>query len=205
MRLSEIDVLSIGNTVQLAGAVYVGDGAMLLAMFPEDAGEVSRGAAFQSQSAQEIPVHVLNMTTEDWQVFLRQTDVMETEVLARAADGSLVKAVMRKSQRQIDQSVSWQVFRRDGYRCRYCGKDDVPLTVDHVVLWEDGGPSVPENLVSACRKCNRTRGNTPYAEWLRGRYYVGLSGPRGPDLSSRNEDVLPTIPDIPRRHHVHTR
>ena len=60
----------------------------------------------------------------------------------------LYKAVIRKCQRNIEQGVSWNVFRRDGYACRYCGNKEVPLTVDHLVLWEESGPSTEANLVS---------------------------------------------------------
>ena len=60
--------------------------------------------------------------TEDWKKVLRQTDLLETEVLALSEDGKLTKAILRKSQRQIEARISWNVFRRDGYRCRYCGR-----------------------------------------------------------------------------------
>ena len=85
------------------------------------------------------------------------------------------KVVLRKSQRNIEQGISWAVFRRDGYRCRYCGADDVPMTVDHVVRWENLGDSVPNNLICSCRKCNKTRGSMEYLDWLNSDYYVRVS------------------------------
>jgi 5-methylcytosine-specific restriction endonuclease McrA len=82
---------------------------------------------------------------------------------------------VRKSQRQIDSKVQWDCFRRDKYKCVYCNRDDVPLTIDHIMTWENGGPTTVENLVTACKKCNKTRGNTPYGDWLESDYYKQVS------------------------------
>jgi len=109
---------------------------------------------------------ILYTSEEDIKKLLHQLDTLEIEGLG--------KIVLRKSQRQIEQSVSWNVFRRDNYSCRYCAKNDVPLTVDHVVLWETNGDSVENNLISACRKCNKTRGNMPYPEWITSKYYDNM-------------------------------
>lgn len=147
----------------------------------------------------------LNMDSDEWAHFLRQTDLMEIEILAKDKSGGLVKAVARKSNRQIDQNVSWRVFKRDVYACRYCGKDDVPLTVDHLVRWEEGGPSTEENLLSSCRKCNRTRGNQSYDDWLRSAYYGKVSMGLAPDVREANVVVASTLDSIPRKIHVHTR
>ena len=54
---------------------------------------------------------------------------------------------------------SREVFRRDGYRCQYCGQHSAHLTLDHVVPKYRGGDSAWENLVSACPQCNRRKGH----------------------------------------------
>lgn len=81
------------------------------------------------------------------------------------------KIILRKSQRNLDATVSWTVFKRDGYKCVYCGNDNTPLTVDHLILWENGGPTMPDNLVAACKKCNHTRGNTELTDFLISPYF----------------------------------
>lgn len=53
------------------------------------------------------------------------------------------------------------LYARDGYTCQYCGvmlaaKD---LTLDHIMPRSRGGASRWENLVSACRECNRVKGD----------------------------------------------
>lgn len=213
MSLTDDELRKFGNTVQLIGGVWAGEGKAYLCLFPEESGRIYPGLGdggdmevfLQQEEGDALEVETLSMSPGDWDRFLRQTDLMETEILAKAKDGTFVKAVARKSSRQIEQNVSWQVFKRDGYACRYCGRDDVPLTVDHLVRWEEGGPSIAENLLSACRKCNKTRGNKPYVEWLAHAYYRQVAKGLNPSVLEANIVVAATLASIPRKAHVHTR
>lgn len=56
----------------------------------------------------------------------------------------------------VSKRLRFEVLRRDGYACRYCGAKapDVALTVDHVVPETLGGSDDPSNLVAACEDCN---------------------------------------------------
>lgn len=61
-----------------------------------------------------------------------------------------------------------EIFRRDGYRCQYCGQSSAYLTLDHVLPRYRGGTYEWENLVSACPQCNRRKGNrTPQEAGMR--------------------------------------
>ena len=51
-----------------------------------------------------------------------------------------------------------EVFRRDEYKCQYCGRQTHNLTMDHVIPRHRGGEHSWENLVSACPVCNRRKG-----------------------------------------------
>jgi 5-methylcytosine-specific restriction endonuclease McrA len=51
------------------------------------------------------------------------------------------------------------ILRRDGHRCQYCGRSDLPLTIDHVVPVSRGGEDAWENLVCACVGCNNRKGD----------------------------------------------
>jgi len=188
MKFADINLLTIGNTIGLVGAVYQGEGQTLLCLFP-------------GEDVQDTTLTNLLMTLEEWKLFLHQTDVHETEVLAKASDGTICKAILRKSQRHIAQDVSWRVFKRDLYKCRYCGNASTPLTVDHVITWEEGGPSIEENLVSSCRKCNKARGNMDYVAWLSSGYYRKISERLSDNGLRRNLDLVPTLTSIPRRLH----
>ena len=54
------------------------------------------------------------------------------------------------------------IYLRDGLACAYC-RDSVEsgaeLTLDHVIPHSHGGKNGADNLVTACRKCNSSRGN----------------------------------------------
>ncbi len=52
-----------------------------------------------------------------------------------------------------------EIFRRDNYTCQYCGKQGPPLTIDHVIPKERGGPTTWTNVVTACPTCNHRKGN----------------------------------------------
>jgi 5-methylcytosine-specific restriction endonuclease McrA len=54
-----------------------------------------------------------------------------------------------------------RIYIRDRYRCQYCGdqKTAADLTLDHILPRAQGGESTPQNLVSACIKCNQRKGN----------------------------------------------
>jgi hypothetical protein len=183
------DLLEVGNTIGMTGMVLArgGENKMYLCLFPQE-------------TRDNAEIEVLPMNQEQWLTLLKQTDIVETEVLALAADKSVVKTVLRKSQRTIDSGVQWTCFKRDGYACRYCGNDSCPLTVDHLVCWEVGGPSIPENLVTACRKCNKVRGNDTYEDWLVSNHYTRVSTKLSPEVRAANAKLAATLPGIPRRY-----
>jgi 5-methylcytosine-specific restriction endonuclease McrA len=58
---------------------------------------------------------------------------------------------------------------RDGASCVWCSRgfsDLVRPTREHVVPRVKGGPSIPENEVAACARCNRERGHASPVQWL---------------------------------------
>jgi 5-methylcytosine-specific restriction endonuclease McrA len=60
----------------------------------------------------------------------------------------------------VTPSVRFAVFRRDGFRCTYCGAgpSNDRLTVDHVIAVANGGTDDLSNLVTACQTCNIGKG-----------------------------------------------
>jgi hypothetical protein len=56
----------------------------------------------------------------------------------------------------VSKRLRYEVLRRDGHTCRYCGgtAPDVKLTVDHVTPVALGGTDTADNLVTACGPCN---------------------------------------------------
>lgn len=57
----------------------------------------------------------------------------------------------------VSTRVRFEVFKRDGFACQYCGAHppDVILEPDHIVPVCEGGSSDIDNLVTACFACNR--------------------------------------------------
>jgi len=51
------------------------------------------------------------------------------------------------------------IIKRDGFKCAYCGKGNVPLTMDHIQPKSKGGEDTWENLIAACTKCNNKKGD----------------------------------------------
>lgn len=121
LRLGDLNILDVGNRIQLYGAIYSGMDRVFLVLLPDE-----------HVADLDNDLEILRMDAEEWERFLNQTDVLDI--------AGPQKSILRKSQRQIDQIIAWKVFQRDGYACRYCGRI-VPLTVDHVILWEEGGPN----------------------------------------------------------------
>lgn len=192
-RFKDIDIYRFGNEIQITGATYSDGERNFVCLLPQESAAASR------------PVEILEMDTNDWQALIFQTDRLNVQF----ANGSNEKAVFSKSARFVNNTVSWAVFRRDGFQCRYCGADahkrDLPLTVDHLVLWEQCGPWTMENLVTCCKADNKKRGNLPYDAWLKSDHYKRVSQNLTPEVRAANEALLGTLDSIPRLKNPHSR
>ena len=62
------------------------------------------------------------------------------------------------------------VYLRDGLACTYCGatvEDGAVLSLDHLTPYSRGGTNDAANLVTACKRCNSSRGNRAVAAFAR--------------------------------------
>jgi predicted transcriptional regulator len=57
-----------------------------------------------------------------------------------------------------------QVFKRDGFKCVYCGGTE-QLSCDHSTPITRGGLTIISNLVTACKACNSSKGKLTPVEW----------------------------------------
>ena len=71
-----------------------------------------------------------------------------------------------KSNRQIKnvrfnkRSVNrMRLVVRDGRECAYCGVEEVPLEVEHIIPKSRGGTGRLQNLALSCKECNLAKGN----------------------------------------------
>lgn len=145
----------LGNILKIRGMVLQGGDTNHIIMFPN------------SDKLNEVNI-IEDTSQEDWKKLFYQLDTLEAVLFHGNPEA---KIVVRKSQRNIEAGLSWNVFRRDSYTCRYCANDKVALTIDHLLLWEKMGPTVEENLISACSKCNGARGNMEFGDWIKSDYY----------------------------------
>ena len=79
----------------------------------------------------------------------------------------------------LSREVAIKVFKRDQFKCYYCGlngQNDLEswmiLTVDHVHPHAKGGSRSMENLVTACQPCNLIKGKRVFKSLPEAKEYV---------------------------------
>lgn len=65
------------------------------------------------------------------------------------------------------------LYIRDGFACVYCGLDlrgaaPADVTLDHLLPRSAGGKNDATNLVTACKRCNSSRGDQPWVDYATG-------------------------------------
>lgn len=67
---------------------------------------------------------------------------------------------MSAKRKGISQKVRFEVFKRDSFKCQYCGRSapDVVLRADHIEPHSKGGSDDITNLITACFDCNSGKG-----------------------------------------------
>ena len=77
--------------------------------------------------------------------------------------------------REYQQGVLYQttlrayVIHREDHRCIYCNRKPKRFTLDHVIPRNSNSPTTPGNIVAACERCNKAKGNRPVEEYLKRR------------------------------------
>lgn len=189
IKLSDINLLDVGHTIQMAGVIWSGHNS-------KDHSPIQFVTQLPGKSENFEDLKSMPMTLEEWETFLRQTDLLEIEIIGTDESGKFTKAIYRKSQRAIDNFMQWRVFQRDHYTCRYCGRTGIPLTVDHVILYEEGGPTTEENLVTACKPCNKDRGSMLFEQWLNSDIYKRKSAMLSCEADDANWDLVAKLPEL---------
>ena len=70
----------------------------------------------------------------------------------------------------IRKDLRLAIYLRDDFRCLYCLADlrhaePFNISLDHIEPQSKGGCNHPTNLVTACRSCNCSRGDTPLSRF----------------------------------------
>ncbi|HSN23239.1 MAG TPA: RNA-guided endonuclease IscB [Methylomicrobium sp.] len=59
-----------------------------------------------------------------------------------------------------------------GRKCAYCGKQNLPLQIEHIVPVAKGGSDRISNLTLACDKCNKKKGSQDIRKFLAGNHQL---------------------------------
>ena len=67
--------------------------------------------------------------------------------------------VIKKNRKAINNSIKYDIMKRDNFKCQYCGKSpaidsNVILEIDHILPVSKGGTNEIENLKTICKDCN---------------------------------------------------
>ena len=60
---------------------------------------------------------------------------------------------------KVSNKMRFAIYQRDNNRCRYCGRRNVVLEVDHIIPIAKGGKSTMDNLQTLCHDCNVKKGD----------------------------------------------
>lgn len=81
-------------------------------------------------------------------------------------EDGILKITRQTSFRKVMIEISYQMKGRDV--CQYCHKKFTKdkMTIDHMFPIDFGGPTISDNLLPACKKCNNEKGNMTYQQYM---------------------------------------
>ncbi|MFC0280542.1 HNH endonuclease [Falsigemmobacter intermedius] len=154
----------------LQNRVYKGEARLIFIAAGDCNGTVSaRGAAYwlgcdEADAGPILEKHVqTGMLISCGDGSYIQPDIWRFVELHERSSAASYQTGYRKT--KISKSLRLMIFERDGNRCHYCGSDR-QLTIDHIIPERDGGSHEPDNLLTACKSCNCSKGTKPYDEFV---------------------------------------
>lgn len=166
----------LGDTLAITGVVFEGHGVPVIAM-------LSCTSCDGEALAKAKKIYPDN---EEWSEIIQFTD--DPRIFVKDPSSN-AKILHRKVRYTISGAIQQKIWVRDDYKCMYCNAKmgKVQLTVDHFLPLDLGGDNNPSNYLSACRKCNKRKGNIPPEDFLANNlnlydYLVDYLARRGNDL-----------------------
>lgn len=154
LGIEDIELVEIGNSISFAGTLWFDAVNVKYYILPceQDFEDIDHIACFDFSDVESY-----RLLNQAWLLeSTRYTDLKR----------KTVRTALARSRSDVDPVVRWKVFRRDGFVCQYCGLDQGPMTYDHFVPVCKGGSTTLENGRTACRKCNKSKGDIDGEEWL---------------------------------------
>lgn len=133
-------------------------------------------------------------------VILRETIVFGQTI--RSLADSLYGPSTRRRRKDLSPRTRFEVLKRDGFACRYCGRraPEVTLHCDHVVSHVSGGSDDMENLAASCPDCNYGKSDNPISGAPRKREKGTFDrAARERYLGARYRDALAVVESVLRQ------
>ncbi len=73
---------------------------------------------------------------------------------------SIWQSICRVERGKVSNRMRFAIYKRDGNRCRKCGRSTGDLEVDHIYPIAKGGKSTFDNLQTLCHRCNTLKADT---------------------------------------------
>jgi len=105
--------------------------------------------------------------------------------LSHSQNPKIIYHLRNNRRRYIPKKVRFEIYKRDNYKCIYCGKDlyddfligTGKITVDHFVPYSvDRGGAIFDNLFTACKRCNCSKFSTLFNSLEEVREYLKSRG-----------------------------
>lgn len=93
-------------------------------------------------------------------------EAVEASIRVKLTDHYITEGYRRDVGPSEWKALRQHIFMRDGYRCVYCDADvSAEPECDHIIPVFRGGRSILKNLATACKPCNRSKGDKTLEEW----------------------------------------
>jgi len=166
MKLSGRPALygDIGNLVRINGIIVGSDSDAMCLFLPDTMPDIC---------CNDTDINFKELTVDEWSDFIQRTD--DPEILVgpkpNGQGATIPKIFHRKLRYAISGAVQQKIWAADGFKCLYCA---VPmgktlLTIDHWRPLELGGDNNEFNFVTACKRCNKEKGNRDPEEFCKKR------------------------------------
>lgn len=112
-----------------------------------------------------MPTHIEKVSVTFTKTCLQCGKPFETTTITKKYCSDICREEFNKDSLSKQYEVSKEIiFRRDGYRCIYCGassiEDGVKLHLEHIYPISKGGREDLFNLATSCERCNTVKSAT---------------------------------------------
>lgn len=102
-----------------------------------------------------------------------------------------------KGSKWIRRDKRLAIYLRDQYRCVYCNRNLATVTaklrtLDHIVPVTRGGDNSETNLVTACKRCNDSKGNKTAWEFIHRNTQPGKPNDRAIKIADHLRGLIAT-------------